>query len=66
MDMRALSRGADMGNPRALATSVSSDLSALSRQTLDAVARVDTRTTNPSAASRTLALLLASPEFQER
>ncbi len=66
LDMRALARGADMGNPRALATSVSSDLSELSRQTLDAVARVDTRMTNPSAASRTLALLLASPEFQER
>jgi uncharacterized protein (DUF1800 family) len=66
MDMRSLARGADMGNPRALATSVSSDLEALSRQTLDAVARVDTRTTNPSAASRTLALLIAAPEFQER
>jgi uncharacterized protein (DUF1800 family) len=66
LDMRGLARGADMGSPRALANTLSSDLGALSTRTLDSVARVDTRMTNPSAASRTIALLLASPEFQEK
>jgi hypothetical protein len=66
MDMRGLARGADMGNPRALASTLSGELGALSARTLDTVARLDTRMTNPSAASRTIALLLASPEFQEK
>jgi uncharacterized protein (DUF1800 family) len=66
VDTRALSRG--VTTPVAIAGAMAKDVFAgtLSRQTLDAAARVDTRTANPSAASRVTGLLLASPEFQVR
>lgn len=66
VDARALSRG--VSTPLAIASALGQDLFAgtLSRQTLEAAARVDTRTTNPSVASRVAGLLLASPEFQVR
>ena len=66
VDARALSRGAATG--QAIANAVNADIFAgtLSRQTLDAAARVDPRTANPSVAARVVGLLLASPEFQVR
>lgn len=66
VDARTLSRGA--ATPQAIANAFSADILAgtVTRQTLEAVARVDTRTANPSAAARAVGLLLASPEFQVR
>jgi uncharacterized protein (DUF1800 family) len=66
VDTRGLARG--ITDPRMLARAVSNDIFAgtVSRQTLDAAGRVDTRVTNPSMASRVVGLLLAAPEFQVR
>jgi hypothetical protein len=66
VDTRALAR--NVSTPRAIATAIGNDVFAgtLSPQTLDAAARVDTRITNPTVASRVAGLLLASPEFQVR
>jgi uncharacterized protein (DUF1800 family) len=66
VDTRALARG--LTAPSAIAGALAHDVFAgtLSRQTQDAAARVDTRTTNPTVASRVTGLLLASPEFQVR
>jgi hypothetical protein len=66
VDTRALARG--LSAPVAIGNALAQDVFAgtLTRQTLDAAARVDTRTTNPTAASRVTGLLLASPEFQVR
>jgi uncharacterized protein (DUF1800 family) len=66
VDTRALARG--LTAPAAIASAIAKDVFAgtLSRQTQDAAARVDTRVTNPSVASRVTGLLLASPEFQVR
>jgi uncharacterized protein (DUF1800 family) len=68
VDARALTRGAAPSDARAIATAFGSAVigPTLSKQTLDAAARVDTRTINPSLAARTVGLLLASPEFQVR
>jgi uncharacterized protein (DUF1800 family) len=59
--------GADLANPRAIATAFGHEIlpGRLSAQTVDAVARLDTRST-VSVAARSLGLLLASPDFQVR
>jgi uncharacterized protein (DUF1800 family) len=68
VDVRGLASAGELTNPRALASSLNRDIFAntLSRETLDAASRVDTRTTSISAAARVLGLLLASPENQVR
>ena len=67
IDPRALASGADLGDPRALAAAFEREIlpGRLSVQTRDALARIDTRS-GVSVASRTLGLLLASPDFQVR
>ena len=63
----AIVSGADLNDPRAIATAFGNEIlpGRLSAQTIDAVARVDTRST-VSVSARALGLLLSSPEFQVR
>jgi uncharacterized protein (DUF1800 family) len=67
VDTRALASGTDLGNPVAFAKAVNTGVfgGTLSTTTLDAVARIDTRS-SVSVASRATGLLLAGPEFQVR
>ncbi len=68
VDARTLARGAALSDARAIASAFGAAVigPTLSQQTLDTVARVDARVSNPSVAARTVGLLLASPEFQVR
>lgn len=68
VNVRNFASGADLSNPSSVARSANSGVfgGAIGAATLDAVSRVDTRITNPSAAVRVSALLLAAPENQVR
>lgn len=68
VNVRNFAVGADMTNPSSVAKAANSAVfgGTLDRSTLDAAVRVDTRITNPSAAVRVSALLLAGPEAQVR
>jgi uncharacterized protein (DUF1800 family) len=67
VDARAAAAGADFSSPRSVASALSAQVfgGTLSAGTLDAVARLETRS-SVSVASRALTLLLSSPEFQEK
>ena len=67
VDARAAAAGADFSSPRSVASVLNARVfgGTLSPGTLDAVARLDTRS-SVSVASRALTLTLCSPEFQEK
>jgi uncharacterized protein (DUF1800 family) len=68
VNVRNFALGADLSNPTAVAKAANGAVfgSTIGQATLEAATRVDTRITNPSAAARVSALLLASPESQVR
>ena len=68
VNVRNFAPGADLSSPSSVAKAANSSVfgSTIRSATLDAAAKVDTRITNPSAAVRVSALLLAGPESQVR
>ena len=68
VNVRNFALGADLNSPSSVAKAANSEVfgSTFAPSTLAAASRVDTRITNPSAAVRVSALLLAAPESQVR
>ncbi|MEO8501712.1 MAG: DUF1800 domain-containing protein [Vicinamibacteria bacterium] len=68
VNVRNFAVGADLTSPSSVAKAANSAVfgGTISSATIDAAVRVDTRITNPSAAVRVSALLLAGPESQVR
>ena len=68
VNVRNFAVGADMTSPASVAKAANSAVygGTIGSSTIDAAIRVDTRITNPSAAVRVSALLLAGPESQVR
>jgi uncharacterized protein (DUF1800 family) len=68
VNVRKFAAGADLSSPSSVAKSANAEVfgGTMSSAALEAASRVDTRITNPSAAVRVSALLLAGPESQVR
>lgn len=68
VNVRNFAPGADLNSPSSVARAANTTVfgNTYAASTIDAAARVDTRITNPSAAVRVAALLLAAPESQVR